>query len=144
MRAPVDRAAKMMAECRDSLAWSLLDYDRLRDTNVQWNIPPIAWDALEQADAVLVGGGNLFVDENGGFIAGPMTVFAFAISLGEFGATSFIVRPNTTTIPIAIFRLLGRPGTFGEAIAMAVVLMTVTALAALAIESVRGTRSGGV
>lgn len=71
-------------------------------------------------------------------------VFAFAISLGEFGATSFIVRPNTTTIPIAIFRLLGRPGTFGEAMAMAVVLMTVTALAALAIELVRGARSGGV
>ena len=71
-------------------------------------------------------------------------VFAFAISLGEFGATSFIVRPNTTTIPIAIFRLLGRPGTFGEAMAMAVVLMAVTALAALAIESIRGTRSGGV
>ncbi|MEN8113115.1 MAG: iron ABC transporter permease [Actinomycetota bacterium] len=71
-------------------------------------------------------------------------VFSFAISLGEFGATSFIVRPDTTTIPIAIFRLLGRPGTFGEAMAMAVVLMTVTALAALAIESVRGARSGGV
>ena len=36
--------------------------------------------------------------------------FAFAISLGEFGATLFIVRPETTTLPVAIYRLLGRPG----------------------------------
>jgi len=71
-------------------------------------------------------------------------LFAFAISIGEFGATSFIVRPSTTTIPIAIFHLLGRPGTFGEAMAMAVVLMAITAIAALGIEAIRGNRSGGV
>ncbi len=71
-------------------------------------------------------------------------LFAFAISIGEFGATSFIARPATTTIPVAIFRLLGRPGTFGEAMAMAVVLMAITAVAAMGIESMRGSRSGGV
>lgn len=71
-------------------------------------------------------------------------MFAFAISVGEFGATSFIARPATATIPVAIYRLLGRPGTFGEALAMSVVLMAVTALAALGIEAMRGTRSGGV
>ena len=36
--------------------------------------------------------------------------FAFAISLGEFGATVFIVRPTKPTLPVEIFRLLGRPG----------------------------------
>ena len=71
-------------------------------------------------------------------------MFAFAISVGEFGATSFIARPQTATIPVAIFRLLGRPGTFGEAMAMSVVLMGITAVAALGIEAIRGTRSGGV
>jgi thiamine transport system permease protein len=71
-------------------------------------------------------------------------LFAFAISIGEFGATSFIARPATTTIPVSIFRLLGRPGTFGEAMAMAVVLMAITGVAAMAIESMRGSRSGGV
>ncbi|MEA3511386.1 MAG: iron ABC transporter permease [Actinomycetota bacterium] len=71
-------------------------------------------------------------------------LFAFAISIGEFGATSFIARPATSTIPVAIFRLLGRPGTFGEAMAMAVVLMAITAIAAMGIESMRGSRSGGV
>ncbi|MEA2023862.1 MAG: ABC transporter permease subunit, partial [Actinomycetota bacterium] len=71
-------------------------------------------------------------------------LFAFAISVGEFGATSFIARPATSTIPVAIFRLLGRPGTFGEAMAMAVVLMAITAVAAMGIESMRGSRSGGV
>ncbi|MEA1903414.1 MAG: iron ABC transporter permease [Actinomycetota bacterium] len=50
--------------------------------------------------------------------------FAIAVSLGEFGATSFIARPNTVTIPTMIFRLLGRPGetSFGMAMALAVVL----------------------
>ena len=36
--------------------------------------------------------------------------FAFAVSLGEFGATLFIARPDTPTMPIAIDRLLGQPG----------------------------------
>jgi thiamine transport system permease protein len=71
-------------------------------------------------------------------------LFAFAISIGEFGATSFIARPATSTIPVSIFRLLGRPGTFGEAMAMAVILMMITGLAAMGIESMRGSRSGGV
>ncbi len=71
-------------------------------------------------------------------------LFAFAISIGEFGATSFIARPATSTIPVAIFRLLGRPGTFGEAMAMAVILMAITGIAAMGIESTRGSRSGGV
>ena len=51
--------------------------------------------------------------------------FAFAISLGEFGATLFIARPDTLTIPVAIFRLLGQPGAanFATAMALATVLM---------------------
>jgi len=70
--------------------------------------------------------------------------FAFAISMGEFGATSFITRPATPTIPIAIFRLLGRPGStpFGAAVAMSVVLMLITGLAVFAIDSLRRERVG--
>ena len=54
--------------------------------------------------------------------------FAFAVSLGEFGATVFVARGDTPTLPIAIFRLLGQPGAlnFGRAMAMSVVLMVVT------------------
>ncbi len=56
------------------------------------------------------------------------TGFAFAISLGEFGATSFIARPGAPTLPVAIFRLLGQPGseTFGRAMALSVILMVLT------------------
>ena len=70
--------------------------------------------------------------------------FAFAISMGEFGATSFITRPATPTIPIAIFRLLGRPGStpFGAAVAMSVVLMLITGVAVFAIDSLRTERVG--
>jgi thiamine transport system permease protein len=65
--------------------------------------------------------------------------FAFAISLGEFGATIFIARPDYPTLPVVIFRLLGRPGAlnFGAAMAASVILMAVTAVAILAIEHFR-------
>ena len=65
--------------------------------------------------------------------------FSFAVSLGEFGATLFIVRPDTPTMPIAIFRLLSQPGAivFGQAMAMASVLMAVTAVAIVLIDRVR-------
>jgi thiamine transport system permease protein len=65
--------------------------------------------------------------------------FAFAISLGEFGATIFIARPDTATLPVVIFRLLGRPGplNFGAAMAASTILMALTAVAILAIERFR-------
>ncbi|RPF26543.1 ABC transporter permease [Georgenia muralis] len=55
--------------------------------------------------------------------------FAFAISLGEFGATSFLARPDRPTLPVVIFRLIGRPGaeSYGMAMAAAVVLAVLTA-----------------
>jgi thiamine transport system permease protein len=66
--------------------------------------------------------------------------FAFAISLGEFGATLFIARPESVTIPVAIYRLLGQPGaaTFATAMALATVLMVLSAGAVLLIERLRG------
>jgi thiamine transport system permease protein len=70
--------------------------------------------------------------------------FAFAISMGEFGATAFIARPAAPTIPIAIFKLLGRPGgsPFGAAIALSVILMIITAGAILVIDAVRTEQRG--
>ncbi|MFZ1397689.1 MAG: iron ABC transporter permease [Candidatus Promineifilaceae bacterium] len=69
------------------------------------------------------------------------SVFAFTVSMGEFGATSFIVRPNSgyLTIPIAIERFLGQPGAlnFGQALAMSAILMLVTAVGFIAIERFR-------
>jgi thiamine transport system permease protein len=61
--------------------------------------------------------------------------FAFAISLGEFGATIFIARPDYPTLPVVIFRLIGQPGplSFGAAMAASVILMALTAAAILAI-----------
>jgi thiamine transport system permease protein len=65
--------------------------------------------------------------------------FAFAISLGEFGATIFIVRPDTPTLPVLVYRLLGQPGplNFGAAMAASVILMALTALAMLGIDRFR-------
>lgn len=57
--------------------------------------------------------------------------FAFAVSLGEFGATSFLSRPDHLTLPVVIYRLLGRPGAenYGMAMAAAVILAALTATA---------------
>jgi len=70
--------------------------------------------------------------------------FAFAVSVGEFGATAFLVRPSAPTLPVAIFRLLAHPGaeTTGRAMALAVVLMALTLVAVLAIEAVRRSIGG--
>lgn len=65
--------------------------------------------------------------------------FAFAVSLGEFGATSFIVRPAEPTLPVVIYRLLGHPGPLnhGTALAASVVLAAVTAAVILVVERLR-------
>ena len=65
--------------------------------------------------------------------------FAFATSLGEFGATSFLAREEHPTLPIVIYRLLGHPGeqNYGMALAASVVLAVTTALVMLAVERLR-------
>ncbi len=71
--------------------------------------------------------------------------FAFAVSLGEFGATSFIPRrPETLTAPLALFRLLGTPGEVlrGQAMALAVALMALTAVAVFVMDLWGDTRRG--
>jgi thiamine transport system permease protein len=56
---------------------------------------------------------------------------AAAISLGEFGATSFLSRSGAETVPIAIERLLGRTGTALQA--QGYVLATILAVATVAV-----------
>ena len=54
--------------------------------------------------------------------------FAFTISIGEFGASSLITRPEFPTVPIVIYRLLSRPGAlnYGQAMALSTILMFAT------------------
>jgi thiamine transport system permease protein len=71
--------------------------------------------------------------------------FAFAVSMGEFGASLLLVRPEFTTIPVAIFRLLGQPGesNIGQALAMSTLLMAVVTLGFVMIERFRYRNVGG-
>lgn len=66
-------------------------------------------------------------------------IFAFTVSLGEFGATIFTARPDTPTIPVAIYRFLGQPGAmnYGQAMAISAILMVVTAIGFIGIENFR-------
>jgi thiamine transport system permease protein len=61
-----------------------------------------------------------------------------AISLGEFGATTFLVRPRSETIPIAIGVLSGRPGSAvqAQAAALAVILAILTVMLTFASSSI--------
>ena len=61
---------------------------------------------------------------------------AAAVSLGEFGAASFLARAGTPTVPIQIARLLSRPGeqSYGVAAALAVVLVALTLTLTLVID----------
>ncbi|MFD7815129.1 ABC transporter permease [Streptomyces sp. NPDC059785] len=72
--------------------------------------------------------------------------FAFAVSLGEFGATVFIARPDRPTLPVAVARLLGRAGdlNYGQAMALSTILMVVCAVALLVLERVRADRIGRI
>jgi thiamine transport system permease protein len=65
--------------------------------------------------------------------------FAFTISLGEFGATSLIARPEYPTVPIAIYRLISRPGelNYGQALALSTILMLIASAAMFLIDRMR-------
>lgn len=65
--------------------------------------------------------------------------FAFMISIGEFGASSLITRPENPTVPVVIYRFLSRPGAlnYGQAMALSTILMLATLISMLAMENFR-------
>jgi thiamine transport system permease protein len=74
--------------------------------------------------------------------------FGFVVALGEFGATSFLARPDAPTLPVAVATLMGRPGELNNQMAYAAcaLLMVVTVAAVALIDrfgSVRGHGSVG-
>ncbi|MCU1391943.1 MAG: putative thiamine transporter permease protein [Ilumatobacteraceae bacterium] len=100
---------------------------RLRDAAATLGAPPLrAWREIDvrlMAPALLTGAG-----------------FAAAISLGEFGATTFLTRAGRATLPIAIEQLLGRPtaALHAQGYVLATVLAMLTFLVIGAFEALRG------
>ncbi len=86
------------------------------------------WQVWRQIDLPLV---------SRGLLVGA--TFAFTISMGEFGASLFIARPASATIPVVIYRLLGQPGALnnGQAMAMSVILLLTCGLGFVLIERVQ-------
>jgi thiamine transport system permease protein len=105
---------------------------RLRHVAATLGAPPVrAWWATEGALAL-----RAFA---------VAAALAAAVALGEFGATAFLVRLDTPTVPVQIVRLLGRPGeaNTGVAAALSVMLLLMTILIVGAAERLRPRRSGG-
>jgi len=66
-------------------------------------------------------------------------VFAFTVSIGEFGAALLLARPEYQTVPVVIDRLFGLPGAsnYGQALALSTILMLVTTVSFVLLERVR-------
>ncbi|CAN5277052.1 iron ABC transporter permease [soil metagenome] len=90
-------------------------------------------DRQRQAAATLGAGPvRAFVTVDLATLRRPLVVasgFAFAISMGEFGATSFLARDDSLTLPVLIQRQISHPGEFnyGTSLAAACVLGLVVA-----------------
>ncbi|MCL4870046.1 MAG: iron ABC transporter permease [Anaerolineae bacterium] len=102
--------------------------ERLRDAAATLGASP--WQVWREIDLPIIGRALLVG-----------ALFAFTVSMGEFGATSFIIRPDSSflTIPIAIERYLRQPGALniGQAVAMSTLLLLVCAAGFIAIERFR-------
>ncbi len=99
---------------------------RRRDAAASLGAEP--WRARLTADGPVVGRALL---------AG--LAFAFVVSLGEFGATSVLARPDAPTVPVAMNRLLGRPGDSlrGQAMALGALLAMMTVAVVAVVERLR-------
>ncbi len=91
---------------------------RLREAAATLGAGP--WRVLASVDLALAARG-----------LGLATGFAFATSLGEFGATSFLARPDQPTLPVMVFRLIGRPGLESQGMAMAAAVLLAAGCAAV-------------
>lgn len=97
---------------------------------------------LQAAAALGAGPGRVLWTIEGPVLARALplaTGFALAVSLGEFGATAFLARPDAPTLPVMIYRLLGKPtaASQGMVVAASVVLALVTAALMLVAERAR-------
>ena len=72
--------------------------------------------------------------------------FALAVTLGEFGAASFLVIPQRPTLPVLIGLLIARPGAAntGTALAAATVLALLCLLVVAAVDLLSGDRPGAI
>lgn len=105
----------------------------LRGLNPDWRaaaaiLGASPWQVWREVELPIVGRGLLVG-----------ALFAFSVSMGEFGATLLIARPEYPTMPVVIYRLLGQPGTlnYGQALAMSTLLMAVCAVTFVLIERFR-------
>ena len=73
-------------------------------------------------------------------------IFAFVLSMGEFGASLFVIRPQQPTLPVAIYRLLGQPqpANYGMALALSVLLLAICAVTFAALSRLRRLAPGAL
>lgn len=88
----------------------------------------------EVAATLGAGPGRVLADVDGPHLlraAGLAAGFALATSLGEFGATSFLARPQGPTLPVVVYRLIGSPGAQNQGMGLAAGVVLAVGAAAL-------------
>lgn len=90
---------------------------------------------------------RIFLTIDGPYIWGALVAafgFAFAVCFGEFGAASFLVMPESLTLPVMIYKLSGSagPAENGMAMAAAVILCLTCSLVMSAVEALRRRKVG--
>ncbi|GLZ41195.1 ABC transporter permease [Actinokineospora sp. NBRC 105648] len=100
--------------------------DRLRQAAATLGASP--WRVWREIDIPLAGRSLL-----------AAAAFGYVVALGEFGATSFLARPDSATLPVVIGRLVARPGELNNQMAYAActLLMLVTIAVVALIERLR-------
>lgn len=90
---------------------------------------------------------RVFLTIDGPYIWSALVVafgFAFAVCFGEFGAASFLVLPESLTLPVMIYKLSGSagPAENGMAMAAAVILCLTCSAVMSAVEALRKRKVG--
>ncbi len=107
-------------------------------------IPPAVIEAASTCGAGRV---RRAVDVVAPLVRRPLVMaagLAIAVSLGEFGATSFVSRADSPTVPIAIERLVHRPGAanVGQAMALSCILAGLCAVVFGVVDLIAEGRTG--
>lgn len=103
--------------------------ERLREVASTLGASP--WTVWRTIDAPLVAGAAV-----------GAAAISMAVSIGEFGATSILARRTTETLPVAIARLLGRPGDVLQAqgYALSTILVAFALVTMLVVDAPRSRR----
>ena len=109
----LDEASTALVQAAGEAVTNAAKHSGASRVDVFAEVEPIDLCQCEAAVVLGAGLGRVLLSVDGPQLlraGGLATGFALATSLGEFGATSFLARPQEPTLPVVVYRLIGSPG----------------------------------